>query len=150
MRDPVEAWPVKKKFTTPPVEECRKDVLNVAGRLSATLGLVYPARAITRAKLERIYGYVFTAIACFKKMPAFSPVEVRAEGRAKKGPWAEFGPPAEKYWTAARQFLLQDAQTGLVEKQLKSLMVEKKLQREEGFLERTIITPPKEASPGRI
>jgi len=30
MRDPVETWPVKKKFTTPPVEECRKDVLNVA------------------------------------------------------------------------------------------------------------------------
>ncbi len=38
MRDPVEAWPMKKKFTTPPVEECRKDVLNVASGLSATPG----------------------------------------------------------------------------------------------------------------
>jgi hypothetical protein len=44
MRDPVEAWPVKKKFTTPPVEECRKDVLNVAGGLSATPGLVCTQR----------------------------------------------------------------------------------------------------------
>jgi hypothetical protein len=41
---------------------------------------------------------------------------------------------------AARQFLLQDAQAGLVEKQMESLMVEKKLQTEEGFPERTIIT----------
>ncbi len=35
---------------------------------------------------------------------------------------------------------MQDAQAGLVEKQMESLMVEKKLQREEGFPERTIIT----------
>ncbi len=90
MRDPVKAWPVKKKFTTPPAEECRKDVLNVAGGLKATPGLVYPARATTRAKLERIYWYVFTAIARFKKLPAFSPVEVRVQGHTKKGPWAEF------------------------------------------------------------
>jgi hypothetical protein len=131
---------VKKKFTMPPAEECRKDVLNVSGGLKATPGLVYPAWATTRAKLERIYGYVFTAIARFKKLPAFSPVKVRAQGHTKKGPWAEFGPPAEKYRTAARQFLLQDAQAGLVEKQLESLMVEKKPQREEGFPERMIVT----------
>ncbi len=140
MRDPVEAWPVKKKFTTPLAEECRKDVLNVANGLKAAPGLVYPARATTRAKLERIYRYVFTAVARFKKLPAFSPVEVRAQGRTNKGPWAEFGPPAEKYRTAARQFLLEDAQTGLIEKQLESLMVEKKPQREEGFPERMIVT----------
>jgi hypothetical protein len=89
MRDPVETWPVRKKFTTPPVEECRKDVLNVAGGLSVTPGLVYPVRATTRAKLEPIFRYVFTAVARFKKLPAFSPVEIRAEGRAKKGPWTE-------------------------------------------------------------
>ncbi len=123
---------MKKKFTTTPAEECRKDVLNVDRGLRATPGLVYPARATTRAKLERIYGYVFTAIARFKKLPVFSPVEVRAQGHTKKGLWAEFGPPAEKYRTAARQFLL------LVEKQLESLMVEKKPQREEGFPERMI------------
>jgi hypothetical protein len=139
MRDPVEAWPVKKKFKTPPAEECRKDVLNVAGGLRATSGLVYPARATTRAKLERIYGYVFTALARFKKLPA-CPVEVQAQGHTKKGPRAELGPPAEKYRTAARQFLLQDAQVGLVEKHLESLMVEKKPQREEGFPERMIVT----------
>jgi len=68
---------------------------------------------------------VFTAVARFKKLPAFSPVEVRAKGRTKKGPWAEYGPPAEKYLTAERQFLLQEAQAGLVKKQLESLMVEK-------------------------
>ncbi len=88
---------MKKKFTTPPAEECRKDVLNVAGELRATPGLVYPAPATTRAKLECIYGYMFTAIARFKKLPAFSLVEVRAQGHTEKGPWAEFGPPAEKY-----------------------------------------------------
>ncbi len=80
MRDPVEAWPVKKKFSTPPAEECRKDVLNVAGGLRVAPGLVNPARATTRAKLERIYGYVFTALARFKRLPAFSPVETRAQG----------------------------------------------------------------------
>ncbi len=126
MRGPVETWPVKKKFSTAPAEECRKDVLNVAGGLRATPGLGYPARATTRAKLERIYGYVFTAIARFKKLTAFSPVEIRRQGRTEKGPWVEFGPPAEKYRTAAQQFLLQDTQAGLVEKQLESLMVEKK------------------------
>jgi hypothetical protein len=139
MRDPVETLPVKKKFATPPVEECRKEVLNVAGGLSAMPKLVYPARATTRAKLERIFGYVFTAVARLKKLPAFSPVEVRAEGQAKKGPWTEYGPPAEKYRTAARQFLLQDAQAGLDEKQMESLMVEKKIQAEEDFPKRAII-----------
>jgi hypothetical protein len=133
MRDPVETWPVKKKFTTSPVEDCRKDVLNVAGGLSATPGLVYPAWATTRAKLEHIFGYVFTAVARFKKLPAFSPVEVRAENRAKKGPWTEYGPPAEKYRTAAQQFLLQDAQAGLVEKQMESLMVEKSFRLRRAF-----------------
>ncbi len=92
---------MKKKFMTTPAEECRKDVLNVDGRLRATPGLVYPARATTRAKLERIYRYVFTAIARFKKLPAFSPVEVWAQGHTKKGPWAEFGPPAEKSISSA-------------------------------------------------
>jgi hypothetical protein len=85
MRDPEEAWPVKKKFSSPPAEECRKDVLKAAGGVRAAPGLVYPACATTRAKLERIYGYVFTAVARFKKLPAFSPVEVRAKGRTKKG-----------------------------------------------------------------
>ena len=85
-------------------------------------------------------GYMFTVVARFKKLPAFSPVEVRAENRAKKGPWTEYGPPAEKYRTAAGQFLLQDAQAVLLEKQMESLVVDKKLQAEEGFPERTIVT----------
>ncbi len=106
---------MKRKFSSPPVEECRRDVLKAAGGVRATPGLVYPARATTRAKLERIYGYVFTAVARFKKLPAFSPVEIRAKGRTKKGPWAEYGPPAEKYRAAARQFLIQDAQAGLID-----------------------------------
>ncbi|MFN9942648.1 MAG: hypothetical protein ACK56I_24590, partial [bacterium] len=66
-------------------------------------------------------------------------MEVRAKGRTKKGPWAEYGPPAEKYRTAARQFLIQDAQASLIERQLESLMVERKIQKEEGFPERTIV-----------
>ncbi len=68
---------------------------------------------------------MFAAVARFKKLPAFSPVEIRAEGRTKEGPWAAYGPPAEKYRAAARQFLIQDAQASLIEKQLESLMVEK-------------------------
>jgi hypothetical protein len=74
-----------------------------------------------------------------RKLPAFSPLEVRAKGRTKKGLWTEYRPPAEKCRTAARQFLIQDAQAGLVERQLESLMVEKKLQKEEGFPERMIV-----------
>ncbi len=35
--------------------------------------------------------------------------------------------------------MIQDAQAGLVERQLESLMVEKKLQKEEGFPERMIV-----------
>jgi hypothetical protein len=56
MKDPEEAWPVKKRFSAPPAEECRKDVLKAAGGVRVVPGLVYPARATTRAKLEHIYG----------------------------------------------------------------------------------------------
>jgi hypothetical protein len=140
MRDPVETWPEKKKFTKLPLEECRKDVLNVAGGVTATPVLAYPVRATTRAKIERIYGYVFTAAARFKLLPSFSPVEVRAEGRTRKGKWKEFGPPAEKYQMAAPHFLLQEAQTSIIKKQLESLMVETKSYKEESFPERMIIT----------
>jgi hypothetical protein len=101
---------------------------------------LYPVWATTRAKLECIYRYVFTAVAPFKGLPAFSPVEVRTEGRTKGGPWKEFGPLAEKYRTVAQHFLLQEAKANLIEKQLESLMVETKSYKEEGFPERMIIT----------
>jgi hypothetical protein len=81
MRDSEEAWPVKRKFSSPPAEECRKDVLKAAGGVRVTPGLVYPARATTRAKLERIYGYVFTAVARFKKLPAFNLLDTCGDSR---------------------------------------------------------------------
>jgi hypothetical protein len=140
MREPMEDWPVKRKFTAPPQEECRKDVLSMTGAVTTAQGFEYPARATTRAKLERIYGYVSTAVARFKGSPGFTPVETRAEGRTKKGPWKELGPPAEKYRTAARHFLLQEARASLIGKELESLMPETKPYKDEGFLQKMIIT----------
>jgi hypothetical protein len=84
MRDPLEAWPVKKKFSTPLAEECRKDMLKAAGELRAAPGLVYPAHATTRAKLERIYGYIFTAIA-LQKAASIQPGGDPSGGSHKKG-----------------------------------------------------------------
>jgi hypothetical protein len=69
MYQPVEAWPVRKDFTPPPVEECRKDVTQATCAVARVMGgkLTYPSRATSRAKLVRIFGYVMMAAAAFKK-----------------------------------------------------------------------------------
>jgi hypothetical protein len=64
----VETWPVRKDFTPPPAEECRKDVTQATCAVARVVRgkLTYPVRATSRAKLVRIFGYVMMAAAAFK------------------------------------------------------------------------------------
>ncbi len=60
-RTPLDEGPTggiahEKTFSQPPSEECRKDMLSVAGAVRVVPYLWYPLRATTRGKLERIYG----------------------------------------------------------------------------------------------
>jgi hypothetical protein len=68
MKEPPETWPTKKTFTPPPPEECKKDMLAMVKVTRVRSGLWYPPSADTRAKLERVYGYVYTFLAKFKKL----------------------------------------------------------------------------------
>ncbi len=61
MRESPEAWPTKKTFTPPPPEECKKDMLAMVKVARVRSGLWYPPSADTRAKLERVYGYVYVS-----------------------------------------------------------------------------------------
>jgi hypothetical protein len=45
MREPPEAWLTKKKFTPPPPEECKKDMLAMVKTTRMPSGLWYPPRA---------------------------------------------------------------------------------------------------------
>jgi hypothetical protein len=63
MKRPPETWPAKKTFTPPPTEECKKDILAMVKTARVRSGLWYPPSADTRAKLERVYGYVYTFLA---------------------------------------------------------------------------------------
>ncbi len=69
MYQPIETWPVRKDFTPPPVEECRKDVTQATCGVArvAKEKLIYPVRSTSRAKLVRIFGYVMMAAAAFKR-----------------------------------------------------------------------------------
>jgi hypothetical protein len=62
MKGPPEAWPAKKTFAPPPPEECKKDMLPMVKATRVRPGLWYPPAADTRAKLERVYGYVYTRV----------------------------------------------------------------------------------------
>jgi hypothetical protein len=59
MKGPPETWPAKKTFAPPPPEECKKDMLPMIKATRVRPGLWYPPAADTRAKLERVYGYVY-------------------------------------------------------------------------------------------
>jgi hypothetical protein len=76
MRDPPEMWPTRKTFTQPPPEECKKDMLGMVGAVRAAPGLWYPPRADTRAKLERVYGYVYAFLASARRHSSYTPVSV--------------------------------------------------------------------------
>jgi hypothetical protein len=70
--------------------------------------LWYPPSADTRAKLERVYGYVYTFLAGARKLANFTPIAKRSRTVGKETVTAH-GPPAEQYREAARLCLLRDA-----------------------------------------
>jgi hypothetical protein len=139
MGEPPEAWPTKKTFTPPPPEECKKDMLAMVKVTRVWSGLWYPPSADTRAKLERVYGYVYTFLARARKLDNFTPIAVRTRGTGKEAVTTH-GPPAEQYREAARLCLLQDAQVGIQKEGLEGLTTETRAYDVEGFTKRKIIT----------
>jgi hypothetical protein len=99
MYQPVETWPVRKDFTPPSMEECRKDVTQATCAVAQVVRgkLTYPSRATSRAKLGRIFGYVMMAAAAFKKQAGRV---VLARVTAPGGRLVP-GPPARRYLEAA-------------------------------------------------
>jgi hypothetical protein len=84
MREPPEAWPAKKTFTPPPPEECKKDMLAMVKTARVRSRLWYPPSANTRAKLERVYGYVYTFLARARRLTNFTPITARMQGTGKE------------------------------------------------------------------
>ncbi len=111
MYQPVESWPVKKDFTPPPAEECRKDVTQATCAVARVVKerLAYPSRASLRAKLVRIFGYVMMAAAAFKRQPGRTAL-VRAEASGGK---SKPGPTPRCYLEAALDYLVEDAQRNM-------------------------------------
>jgi hypothetical protein len=111
MYQPVENWPVKKDFTPPPVEECRKDVTQAMCAVARVVRerLAYPSRASSRAKLVRIFGYVMMAVAAFKRQPGWIALIRTGTPGGKSKP----GPPPRCYLEAALDYLVEDAQRSM-------------------------------------
>jgi hypothetical protein len=101
MRESPEARPAKKTFTPPPPEECKKDMLAMVKTGRVRSGLWYPPSADTRAKLERVYGYVYSFLARARKLANFTPITARTRGTGK-GAVTTHSLPAEQYREAAR------------------------------------------------
>ena len=139
MRDSPEAWPAKKTFPPPPPEECKKDMLAMVKTARVRSGLWYPPSANTRAKLERVYGYVYTFLARTRKLANFTPITKRTRTVGKETVTTH-SPPAEQYREAARLCLLRDAQASIGKGGLKGLTAETQTYSVECFTEREIIT----------
>jgi hypothetical protein len=100
MKEPPEMWPTRKTFAPPPPEECKKDMMAMIAAARVRSGLWYPPSADTRAKLERVYGYVYTFLAGARKLAGFTPITKRT--RTVKGETVvTHSPPAEQYREAA-------------------------------------------------
>ncbi len=99
---------------------------------------VVPTTADTQAKMERVYGYVYTFLARARKLSGFTPVAVRTRGTGKETVTTH-GPPAEQYREAARLCLLQDAQVSIRKEGLEGLTAETWTYDVEGFTEKKII-----------
>jgi hypothetical protein len=84
MRESPEAWPTKKTLTPPPPEECKKDMLAMVKVARVRSGLWYPPSADTRAKLERVYSYVYTFLAGARKLANFTPITARMREGARR------------------------------------------------------------------
>jgi hypothetical protein len=129
----------EETVTPPPPEECKKDMLAMVKVARVRSGLWYPPSADTRAKLEHVYGYVYTFLARARKLGNFTPIAVRTRGTGKETV-TNHGPPAEQYREAARLCLLQDAQVGIQKEGLEGLTTETRTYDVEGFTKRKIIT----------
>ncbi len=112
MYQPVETWPVRKDFTPPPVEECRKDVTQATCSIARAVKgrLTYPVKATSRAKLVRIFGYVLMAAAAFKKRACRTPLTLVEAPGSRMIP----GPPPRCNLEAALDYLVEDAQRNMV------------------------------------
>jgi transposase InsO family protein len=139
MKEPPETWPTRKTFAPPPPEECKKDMMAMIAVARVKSGLWYPPSASTRAKLERVYGYVYTFLAGARKLASFTPVTRRT--RTVKGETVvTHSPPAEQYREAARLCLLRDAQASIEKSRLKGLMIENRTYNVEEFADKEILT----------
>jgi hypothetical protein len=139
MRESPEVWPAKKTFTPPTPEECKKDMLAMVKTARVRSGLWYPPSADTRAKLERVYGYVYTFLARARKLSNFTPITAQTRGTGKEAVTTH-SPPAEQYREAARLCLLPDAQAGIGKGGLKGLAAATRTYNVEGFAEKKILT----------
>ncbi len=139
MTGPPETWPAKKTFAPPPPEECKKDMLAVIKTTRVRPGLWYPPSANTRAKLECVYGYVYTFLAGARKLANFTPISKRT-WKVGKETVTTHSPPAEQYREAARLCLLRDAQASIGKGGLKGLTAETQTYSVEGFADREILT----------
>jgi hypothetical protein len=139
MRESPEAWPTKKTFTPPPPEECKKDMLAMVKTARVRSGLLYPPSADPRAKLERVYSYVYTFLFGARKLANFAPITARTR-RIGKETMKTHSPPAEQYREAARLCLLRDAQACIGKGGLEGLAAETRTYSVEGFAERKILT----------
>jgi hypothetical protein len=139
MRDPPETWPAKKTFAPPPPEECKKEMMAMVKTAQVKPGLWYPPSADTRAKLERVYGYVYTFLAGARRLANFTPITKRSRTVGKETVTTH-SPPAEQYREAARLCLLRDAQASLEKSRLRGLAVESRVYSAEGFADKEILT----------
>jgi hypothetical protein len=139
MREPPEVWPTSKTSTPPPPEECKKDMLAMVKVTRVRSGLWYPPSADTGAKLERVYGYVYTFLAGARQLDNFTPIAGWTRGTGK-GAVTTHSPLAEQYREAGRLCLLQDAQVSIGKEGLEGLTAETRTYDVEGFTEKKIIT----------
>jgi hypothetical protein len=102
-------------------------------------GLWYPPSAGTRAKRERVYGYVYTFLAGARKLASFTPITKRVWTVGKETVTTH-SPPAKQYREAARLCLLRDAQASIEKSGLKGLTVEDRTYSVEGFADKEILT----------
>jgi hypothetical protein len=106
MYQPMETWLVRKDFTPPPTEECRKDVMHATCAIARAVKgrLTYPVKATSRAKLVRIFGYVMMAAAAFKKRACRTPLVMIETLRNRMIP----GPPPRCYLEATLDYLVEE------------------------------------------
>jgi hypothetical protein len=138
MEGPPETWLARKTFAPPP-PECKKDMLAMVMTARVRSGLWYPPSADTRAKLERVYGYVYTFLAGARKLANFTPITKRSRTVGKETVTTH-SPLAEQYREAARLCLLRDAQASIEKGGLKGLTVEDRTYSVEGFADKEILT----------